>query len=87
MRTGIVGRFKSAAGGVEFDFVAGLHFVLKLFFEGRGRELGPALKHVNAVRPDRGEQVVQGLRRMDVMGNQVISPRCKRDSPFPFRHQ
>jgi hypothetical protein len=46
-------------------------------FEGRGGQLGVALKRVNAVRPDGGEQVVPGLRGMDVTGNQVNSPRCK----------
>ena len=31
-----------------------------------------ALKHGNAAPPDRGEQVVQSLRRVDVVRNQVI---------------
>src|SRR2546422_5205016 len=42
------------------------------FSRAEARELGPALKHVNALRADGGEQVVQVLRGMDVMGNQVI---------------
>ncbi len=54
----IVDLFKGATGGIEFDFAAALHFLIKLFFEGRETKLGLPLKHINALRADGGEQVV-----------------------------
>ena len=68
----IVGLFEGATGGIEFDFAAALHFLIKLFVEGRETKLGLPLKHVNPPRADGGEQVVQILWGMDIVRNQVI---------------
>ena len=67
----IVGLFKSVWGQVE---LAGLYFLLKLFLEGQGWELGLTRKHVNARCPDHGEQVVQVLQGVVIVRNQVSHP-------------
>ena len=54
---GIVGLFQSAGGEVEFDVLALLGFV-EFFIERGGRQLG-AFQHVDALRADRGQQVVE----------------------------
>jgi hypothetical protein len=56
---------------LDLDLVASI-FVLKFPLNSPGRQIGMALKHVKAVRADGGEQVVQSLRGMHVVRNQVI---------------
>jgi hypothetical protein len=36
----IVEFFKGITGGIEFDFAAALHFLIKVFFDGRETKLG-----------------------------------------------
>ena len=64
--------FKRASGQVERDVLAGLHFLFKPVFEGRGGQPGRTFKHVNALRADGREQVAQILRGMHVVRNQVV---------------
>ena len=54
---GIVGFFESARSEVEFNVLALFAFV-ELLIERGGRQLG-AFQHVDALRADRSEQVVQ----------------------------
>src|SRR6266851_3081212 len=68
----VLNRFKKAWGLVDFDGLADLYFRLKLFVEGRGSWPGLALKHVNAPHAHGDKQVVQVLRGMNVMGDEVI---------------
>jgi hypothetical protein len=69
--------FKRASGQVEREVLAGLHFLFKPVFEGRGGQPGRTFEHVNALRADGRQQVVQTLRAMHVVRNQVISPHCR----------
>src|SRR5438874_10257629 len=63
----VVGFFQLARGEIELHLFAGLDIGLAL-----GRRLGAAINNVNALRADGGQQVVQVLGRMYVVGNELI---------------
>ena len=67
---GIVGFFQSAGGEVEFDVLAFFGFV-EFFIERGGRQLG-AFQHVDALRTNGGQQIVQVFGTVHVMRDEVV---------------
>src|SRR5581483_4203924 len=68
---GIVGLLQRAGSEIEFNFVAFL-FLFELLLQGRRRQLRRTLEHVNPLRADGGQQVVEVVRRVDVVGDEVV---------------
>jgi hypothetical protein len=68
----IVGLLQGAGRKVEFDVFAGLDFLLELLAQIRRGQLGLPLKHIDALRADSGEQVVQVFGRVDVVRDEVV---------------
>ena len=62
----------SSAFGVRSSWTSSPSTSFSNPFSRAEGQLGLTLKHVNALRADRGEQVVQILWGMDVVRNQVI---------------
>src|SRR5438270_5955515 len=67
---GIVRLFQSTGGEVEFNVLAFLRFI-EFFIERRRRQFGP-FKHVDSLRTNRRQQIVQVLRRMHIVRDQIV---------------
>ncbi len=68
---GVVGFFESAGREVEFDILAGFSFFFELFIERGGGKLG-SLQHIDSLRTNGGQQIVQVLGRMHVVRDKVV---------------
>src|SRR5579863_7436553 len=69
---GVVGFFQSSGCEVEFDVLGAFFNILEFFIErGRGRQFG-AFQHVDALRTNGGQQIVQVVGRVHVMRYEVI---------------
>ena len=67
---GVVGFFEGAGSEVEFDVFAGFVFV-ELLVERGGGKLRP-LEHIDALRANGGQQIVQVLRRMHIVRDKIV---------------
>ena len=68
---GVVGFFESSGGEVEFD-VLGAFFAFFEFLIERGRGQFGALQHVDALRTDGGQQIVQVVGTVHIVRDQVV---------------
>ena len=68
---GVVGFFESAGREVEFDVLAGFSFFFELLIE-RGGGKFRSLQHIDALRTNGGQQIVQVLGRMHVVRDKVV---------------
>ena len=68
---GVVGFFESAGREVEFDVLAGFSFFFELLIERGGGKFG-SLQHVDSLRTNGGQQIVQVLGRMHVVRDKVV---------------
>src|SRR5579872_6115699 len=66
----VVGFFQRPRSQVELDVLAHLHVVGLV--QAGGRHFGGSLENINALRADGGQQVIQVLRRVDIVRNQVV---------------
>ena len=67
---GIVGFFQSTGGEVEFDVLASFVFV-ELFVERGGGKLR-SLQHIDSLRTNGGEQIVQVFRRVHIVRDEIV---------------
>ena len=67
---GIVGFLQRAGREIELDVFAGLDVALVELVE-RARRLG-AFEHINALRANGGDQVIEVVGRMDIVRDQVV---------------
>ena len=67
---GVVGFFERAGSEIEFNIIALFAFV-ELFIERGRRQLG-AFEHINALRPDRSEQVVEVVGAHHILRDEFV---------------
>ncbi len=68
---GVVGFFQSAGSEVEFDVLADFSFFFEFLVE-RGGGKFRSLEHIDALRTNGGQQIVQVLGRMHVVRDKVV---------------
>ena len=68
---GVVGFFQSAGSEVEFDVLADFSFFFELLIE-RGGGKFRSLQHIDSLRTNGGQQIVQVLGRMHVVRDKVV---------------
>ena len=68
---GVVGFFQSAGSEVEFDVLAGFFIIEFLIERGGGGQLRP-LQHVDALRANRGQQIVEVVGTLHILRDQVV---------------
>ena len=66
----IIGLFQRARSQIQLNVFAGLGVGFDFFQRRRG--LGLAFEHVNALRADGGQQVIEIFGRMDVVRNEIV---------------
>ena len=68
---GVVGFFQGSGAEVEFDVLGGFFSILEFFIERR-RGHFRALEHIDALRADSGQQIVEVVGTVHVMRYEVV---------------
>ena len=68
---GIVSFFKGARSKVEFDILSCFEIYIEFLVEVSPGHFG-AFEHINALRTDRGEQIVKVVRRINIARKHIV---------------